>query len=64
MPQTARDFIHREAGTSWRMSMKSGAATRLPITSDGILNALKDVGSCLKGTAQPSPRLISQARRK
>ncbi|EAA5922488.1 hypothetical protein ELQ57_24235 [Salmonella enterica subsp. enterica serovar Teko] len=30
MPQAARDVTHREAGTTWRMSMKSGAVARHP----------------------------------
>ncbi|EBX6688876.1 hypothetical protein DS275_21650 [Salmonella enterica subsp. salamae serovar Sofia] len=30
LPQTARDVTHREAGTAWRMSQKSGAAARHP----------------------------------
>ncbi|EBO3000866.1 hypothetical protein MB99_20935 [Salmonella enterica subsp. enterica serovar Agona] len=29
-PQTALDVTHREAGTAWRMSQKSGAAARHP----------------------------------
>lgn len=52
--------------------MKSGAATRHPkkkkaggiLVNAGILCALKDVGSCFSGTAQPSRRLISRVRRK